>query len=444
MTKTLRVSEPSELLSLIPYQLGFVPSNSVVVVSLRGPRKRVGLVARVDLDDLVGPHKEHCAAELITHAIADEASALVLIGYSRVEKSQPDTNESSSGTSSLYLLHDAMGYLSTMAADSPPVVECWVVSDEQFGHFNVDGHCVRNGHDIYSSGFAELIHRVTPSEPEAYADHLVVPPEEAHAAFNQMAHLHTETGILEEWPTIELCQEHAYPIELLAHTKVAAHMVFEGHSADRSRDRLAKIAAAPEMERAQVREAYEECLLERTTASDSRWQDEALEIWLNAIHPIKPVSPNLTQVGVLTCALEHIPVRDAILISCTSLGARGAREFLAQYLDAKPEQRIVDGLARRAIGEITDPKTAQRPDIEHVETTRSVLNRLISLTPCERHIPARTLLALLAWWQGNLTLAQRHLEEAELQRGTYGLADLVASAVEYGLAPGWRRKQNAT
>jgi hypothetical protein len=64
------------------------------------------------------------------------------------------------------------------------------------------------------------------------------------------------------------------------------------------------------------------------------------------------------------------------------------------------------------------------------------------LTPPERHTPARTLLALLAWWQGNLTLAQRHLEEAGLHPGTYGLADLIASAVDAGLAPGWCRQQN--
>ena len=50
-TPTLRVTEPREMLSLVPYQLGFHPTESVVAVSLRPPRGRVGLLVRVDLTD---------------------------------------------------------------------------------------------------------------------------------------------------------------------------------------------------------------------------------------------------------------------------------------------------------------------------------------------------------------------------------------------------------
>lgn len=40
---------PADLVAAIPYRVGFVPSASIVVVSLRGPRLRLGLVARLDL-----------------------------------------------------------------------------------------------------------------------------------------------------------------------------------------------------------------------------------------------------------------------------------------------------------------------------------------------------------------------------------------------------------
>ena len=42
---------PGDLVAAIPYLVGFTPSRSLVVISLRGARLRFGLVARVDLPD---------------------------------------------------------------------------------------------------------------------------------------------------------------------------------------------------------------------------------------------------------------------------------------------------------------------------------------------------------------------------------------------------------
>ncbi len=44
---TISLAGPADLLSVIPFHLGFVPRRSVVVVCLHG--KRVGLLARFDL-----------------------------------------------------------------------------------------------------------------------------------------------------------------------------------------------------------------------------------------------------------------------------------------------------------------------------------------------------------------------------------------------------------
>ncbi len=79
---TIRTREPRELLALIPYQLGFVPSESAVAVALRRDRSRVGLVARVDLADLAdavdGPD---LARSLVGHLLADGATSAVLVLY---------------------------------------------------------------------------------------------------------------------------------------------------------------------------------------------------------------------------------------------------------------------------------------------------------------------------------------------------------------------------
>jgi hypothetical protein len=81
-TPTLRVTEPREMLSLIPYQLGFHPAESVVAVSLRPPRGRVGLAVRVDLTDLASPEDgPQLAREVVAHLDNDGADRVLLVVY---------------------------------------------------------------------------------------------------------------------------------------------------------------------------------------------------------------------------------------------------------------------------------------------------------------------------------------------------------------------------
>jgi hypothetical protein len=75
-TTTIRVNEPRELLALIPYQLGFIPTDSLVAVSLTEPRGRVGLIVRVDLAGA-----QESAAALAGHLAADGAARAVIVTY---------------------------------------------------------------------------------------------------------------------------------------------------------------------------------------------------------------------------------------------------------------------------------------------------------------------------------------------------------------------------
>ena len=51
---TVRLSGRHGLLAAVPAMLGFHPEESLVMICLSGPRRRVGPVIRVDLDDLAG------------------------------------------------------------------------------------------------------------------------------------------------------------------------------------------------------------------------------------------------------------------------------------------------------------------------------------------------------------------------------------------------------
>jgi hypothetical protein len=77
MTADITLRGPGDVVALLPYQLGYHPRDSVVVVSLR--HRRVGLVARSDL-----PPEEHVGevvATLMGPLVRDGATAVVVVAY---------------------------------------------------------------------------------------------------------------------------------------------------------------------------------------------------------------------------------------------------------------------------------------------------------------------------------------------------------------------------
>jgi len=81
MTTTIRLNGPADVLTVLPYQLGFHPHDCLVVVSLRG--SRMGLVQRIDL-----PPPEHvgdAVDAMIAPLLQDSPGAVLLIGFEEYE-----------------------------------------------------------------------------------------------------------------------------------------------------------------------------------------------------------------------------------------------------------------------------------------------------------------------------------------------------------------------
>lgn len=86
MTADITLHGPGDVVALLPYQLGYHPHDSVVVVCLRG--KRVGLVARTDLPP--DEHVDEVVATLMGPLARDGATSVLVVGYeSDPEASQP-------------------------------------------------------------------------------------------------------------------------------------------------------------------------------------------------------------------------------------------------------------------------------------------------------------------------------------------------------------------
>lgn len=145
MTTTIRTRDPRDLLALIPFRLGFRPTESAVVVSLRGTRGRIGLVARVDLDVLTGPDDGGAvAAALVEHLVRDGAHRSVLVVYAGTEPADRAAR--------------ALAAFEHAARPSLGPVECWVVTGSGWFALGCDDRrcCPDGGRPLEELDFAPM------------------------------------------------------------------------------------------------------------------------------------------------------------------------------------------------------------------------------------------------------------------------------------------------
>jgi len=76
-TNTINLRSPHELLAVVPFVLGFRPTNSVVVLCLTN--NRLGLTQRLDLPRT--EHAHHVVSALLPSLVAENPDSVVLIGY---------------------------------------------------------------------------------------------------------------------------------------------------------------------------------------------------------------------------------------------------------------------------------------------------------------------------------------------------------------------------
>jgi hypothetical protein len=83
----VRLTSPGEIAAAVPHLCGFVPTESLLAVSLRGERRRIGLSLRLDL---LGVESDADVADQVAARLAhDNASAVVLVIYTDEAGARP-------------------------------------------------------------------------------------------------------------------------------------------------------------------------------------------------------------------------------------------------------------------------------------------------------------------------------------------------------------------
>ncbi|WP_278234645.1 DUF4192 domain-containing protein [Isoptericola sp. AK164] len=241
------------------------------------------------------------------------------------------------------------------------------------------------------------------------------------------------------------CPPGGFPTSALEHGDVGAAHVLAGRALAGSAEEAFRIPPAPTAARGlSARAARRREACRPTTGDDDGargWRDEAWAAWRAALRQVDdPAGPAPTPLGPallgrVGAGLADRRVRDAALLSLVPHGDDAAGAALEGLED--------EARTARAISAVVDADRAVAPDPAPVRRGCAVLEQVVAHVPRRLQVAPLTLLAFLAWWQGDGPRAARRVEDALDADADYRLARLVQGVVVAGLPPGWVRAEQA-
>ncbi|GCE75979.1 DUF4192 domain-containing protein [Cellulomonas biazotea] len=411
-TTTLRVSEPRELLALVPHRLGFHPRESVVAVSLRPPRGRVGVVARVDLDRLADPDAGGARARaLVTLLGEDGARRALLVVYTRDDPRGP------AGTA----VRRAVAHVREAAALSLGDVAAWAVTSTGYLSLDCSDACCPPGgrplRDLETTQTGARLVLAGSAVLDSRDDLARIPPADAGrrrgvARARRRWEERREAALAEGDDALR-----AWRLDSLAAWRSAV-VLTPPIGVDRSTEE-------------RVRDLG-------TVAPDEPAPDGSADAWSTPGPGRAGTGRGPSQRapwGRLEAGLADRRVRDAVLVSLVpGTGDLPERSVATQTPDA-----VVDAAIGRAVASIVDPARAVPPPADAARHEHA-LEQVVALGRTGHQAPALTLLAMLAWWRGDGARASVLLDRALADDPAHRLARLLLEVLTAAIAPGWVRR----
>jgi hypothetical protein len=369
----------------VPYLVGFLPARSLVLLSLRGERRRFGLVARADLPDT--PAAASDVASDVASAVASDVAALTASICGFLLRDRP--------REVLALVYDEQGW----GTAAPP----W--------------------RDLVDAVQAEL------------GAHDVVVREALYVTATRY------------WsytcPRPSCCPPGGRPVHDTATSPVAAAYVLEGRSPVGSREGLVARTAVRDPARAEQVGSAIAAELARLRPARRRpgssewldWQRASLrsfdEVAARYVAGGAPVSE--AETVRLLVALTDVVVRDVVAVRWTRWG-------LAMPAPPREISDPADAALARLTGSAHGTASQPPPDPAAEPVQHAVTRLLVDLgvsADGEPVLAALVLLAMQAWSCGDGAQAGVALDRALGIDDGYRLAQLVDALLRSGLAPGW-------
>lgn len=409
----LRATGVEEVLSYVPHALGFHPESSVVLISLRPPRGRLGLTMRCDLEPLASPRAGDLLAALASHVRADGGTQVFCVVYApgTVARARCDPR-----------VRAAVGAVTT-TPDLPAVREVWLVTSTGYGAFDCHDEecCPARGRDLReltdTRVAAELTLRGSSPRPSrealAPARSTSGPGRRSFGSAFGRARLRVGDGMDGGWPIAALVAE---AVETLGSATSRPSVL----------GRLAALLAAP-----RLRDAV---LLAIARAAPGEWTDPTAGV---------ERAPRRLAEGVGSC-VEPTAVgappggdiaergRGAAGGVQDGVGAAGCPGPAVPCSDPLPD--APGGWA--AFSRLLEPGVTA-PDPGLLRHAVGVVEAAASFAKPSVRADLCAILAWLHWWRGDGAAAALAAREAVRPDPGHRLAGLVAELLRHGVAPGW-------
>jgi hypothetical protein len=411
--KRFTARQSVDVLSFVPHTLGFLPSDSVVLLSLSGGR--LGATLRLDLPD----NGDNCHLDLFADTAADylrsdeDADSSLLILYTGHAWRTPDQPPHAKLVATLGHSLDAVGL---------PVRSGWTVGTEHWRElYCTDTTCCplpgRPVSQIRDSALnAELVYNGSTYAASA-----------AEAAAGTA-------------PAAAADGEHPAAGSVLAS----------------GRETLSGAASPGSLPTGLQREA--EQLADGLAGSWTypSFYFYTLRRWEQSLAANQAGNMTAQAQAFLLASLSENAVRDAIAIfACNGLetaflwaGAAGLLKDPGPRRDAAPESdqlpKADDPVAARDWSRILVGDSPLAPDWERVDATAQLLEHLHAVGTGRSRAAAGTLHAWIEWARGRGSHAHQRAEACLREQPGYRLAELVRELAGSGMLPMWaRRRQTA-
>ncbi len=399
----VKSSTPEDLLALAAHTLGFWPSESLLMISLRGPRLRSGLVARVDLD-----------------AYLDAAARPAL------------------GDGTLPVDHLVDQLLPAMVRDGARAVAVLIATD-------VTG--VSTAHAAVVAATQRVVAR--------HGIHLV---DAVLLGADRRWSLTCSDGC---------CPAAGTPVDLRASRVAAEGVLAGSAPARTRQDLVTEHLAALEPATGEEAAVAAAAVARRELASGSAFGfgvvpvtagDDAgparavMALWWRLVGPDAARQPVVDPLegAELLLGLTDLLVRDALMVSVTSTGPhhlgldRGPGGPGGGDAGRARTPRDRRALLHAVTATLADCTRADGPGDDAVsERAAAVLTVLCRTAP--RHLRAAplALLAYVHWWRANTLAAEAAAEAAVAADPGHSLGELVTALLERGVAPDWLPRGDA-
>jgi hypothetical protein len=375
----ISVSGPAELVTIVPFHLGFQPERSVVVICLRD--RAVALVARIDV--LAGPHAAEAATQLTETIQREGTTAVALVSYEdRPGEARP--------------LAAALG--AALGLAGIPVTEDLVIRDGRWYCLKVDD-CPDEGRDL-----------------PAPAD---VPAVAGYVALGR--------AVLADREAMESLVR---PVPTAGDQEMAVGNAIEQWR--RSYHAARYGPAAQEIGQEQVTPHSEGPQHDRPSRCDVL-TDECFSAW-GALLEAGESADLETLLPALVGPLDDKDVRDALIAwLCPGwLPPDAFDDRLRRRLEALGTP---GGELGRDVEEVDDGETgAEVDDLTcHERRVELTLEALCRATPAPFAPPVLTIAGSHAWWRGNGTKAGMCIDVALEIEPNFKLARLMRISLDHGL-----------